>query len=288
MTSPTGAEVPTLVPERHPMHPEPQRVLAATRDTHDTVTLEVAPPAGDPAPFAPGQFSMLYAFGVGEVPVSISGRGAVAGAPTYTIRAVGAVTERLTAATLGDVIGVRGPYGSAWDVHPAAGGRDLVIAAGGIGFAPVRGVIQQVVAERAAYGRVVVVNGARTPADLLYLDEVDRWCGAGIDVRLTVDDPAGGWDGAVGFVTAQLDDLGIDPDRTAAILCGPEAMMGRAAAILVGRGVAPPAIRVSLERNMHCAFAQCGHCQLGPLFMCRDGPVIGWDRAEPLLAVKEL
>ena len=267
------------------MTPVRYRVVDRRQETLDTASLVLAPvdpPLDEPRP---GQFTMVYAFGVGEVPVSVSG---LTGADriVHTIRAVGAVTRALTDAAPGRMLGLRGPYGTAWDV-PAPSGSDLAIVAGGIGLAPLRPVIRHAVAERSRYRAVTVLIGARSPAELLYPDEYNRWRAAGIDVRVTVDRADARWHGAVGVVTTLFGDE-LDPAHTTAFVCGPEVMMRFAARALTDRGVPADRVRVSLERNMRCGTVLCGHCQLGPLLVCRDGPVVGWDVAGPLLAVKEL
>jgi anaerobic sulfite reductase subunit B len=267
----------TMVPVRY-------RVRSRLVETADTVTL-VLTPVDEPirAP-KPGQFTMVYAFGVGEVPISVSGRSAT-GDIVHTLRAVGAVTTALSTVDCDDIVGLRGPYGTDWAVPD---GGDLVVMAGGIGLAPLRPVIRHAVEERSRYGRVAVLIGARTPGDLLYVNEFDRWRAAGLTVRVTVDRADSGWRGHVGVVTTLLDGLPVDPAATTAFVCGPEVMMRFAARALTDRGVPPRAVRVSLERNMRCGVGLCGHCQLGPLLVCRDGPVVGYDRAAPLLSVKEL
>ncbi|HET6213255.1 MAG TPA: FAD/NAD(P)-binding protein, partial [Micromonosporaceae bacterium] len=234
----------------------------------------------------PGQFSMVYAFGVGEVPISVSGRSGT-GDILHTVRTVGAVTRALHAARPGGVLGLRGPFGSGWRI-PAPAGSDVVIVAGGIGLAPLRPVVRHALAQRARYRGVTLLIGARTPADLLFTDEYAGWRAGGVDVRVTVDRAGADWTGHVGVVTTLFDHVVTDPGRTVGYTCGPEVMMRFAARGLVDRGVPGSAIDVSLERNMRCGIALCGHCQLGPLVVCRDGPVVGYDRAAPLLAVKEL
>jgi NAD(P)H-flavin reductase len=268
------------------MSPLLYRVDSRQDDTDDTATLVLTPvDRSIPVPL-PGQFTMVYAFGVGEVPVSVSGRAGTTGI-VHTLRTVGAVTRALHAARPGDVLGVRGPYGIGW-LLPAPPGADVVVMAGGIGLAPLRPVIRHTIDHRDRYGRVAVLIGTRTPADLLYPDEYEQWRAAGIDVRVTVDQAANGWTGHVGVVTTLLDGLAVVPARTTAFVCGPEVMMRFAARDLVDVGVPAGAVQVSLERNMRCGVALCGHCQLGPLLVCRDGPVVGYDRAEPLMSVKEL
>lgn len=268
------------------MIPTRYRVAARRPDTADTVTLTLEP-VDTPLPdFQPGQFAMLYAFGVGEVPISVSGRTGATGL-VHTLRAVGAVTRALHDTPSGGVVGVRGPFGTPWGL-PAPPGEDLVVVAGGIGLAPLRPVIAHAVRHRDRYRRVAVFIGARTPADLLYPDEYDGWRGAGLDVRVTVDRADTAWTGHVGVVTTLFDQLDVDPARATAFVCGPEVMMRFAARALAACAIAPQRIRVSLERNMRCGIAHCGHCQLGPLLVCRDGPVVGYDVAAPLMATKEL
>jgi NAD(P)H-flavin reductase len=198
---------------------------------------------------------------------------------------VGAVSDGVCAARVGDVVGIRGPYGTSWGAERAHG-RDVVIVAGGIGFAPLRPLILAVLAEPEAYGRVNVLIGARTPSDLIARAEVASWATAFTGV--TVDRPEVDWRGDVGVVTQLLGRARFEPGETTAFVCGPEPMIRATARDLVHRGVPGERIQVSLERNMRCATGHCGHCQLGPLLLCQVGPVVDWARAEPLLATREL
>jgi anaerobic sulfite reductase subunit B len=267
------------------------RVASRREDTGDTVTVELTEPAGPVRAFAPGQFAMLTALGVGEVPISVSGLGDSGGARArrlqHTLRAVGAVTRALCAAQPGGLIGVRGPFGTGWDVASAAG-RDIVIVAGGIGLAPLRPVVLTALADRSRYGRIVLLAGARTPGDLLYAGELERWRGAGVEVAVTVDQAVSDWSGEVGLVTSLIKPAGLAPGNSVAFVCGPDIMMRVTAEALVALGIPAGRIRVSLERNMRCGAGWCGHCQLGPLLICRDGPVVGYDRAAALMRVREL
>jgi NAD(P)H-flavin reductase len=278
-------------PATPPMRPSRYVVVSRRAENSDTVTLLLRP-VDHPIPTPlPGQFTMLYAYGVGEVPVSISGisdavdpRDQVL---VHTIRAVGAVTRALCEVFPGDMLGVRGPFGTDWHVA-GADGRDMLIVAGGIGLAPLRPVLLTALALRARYDRVVLLAGARSPADLIFSRELDIWRSRGADVRVTVDHGHDRWAGRVGLVTELIGDAIADPAGTAAFVCGPEIMMRLAAETLVTCGVPAAGIRVSLERNMRCGTALCGHCQLGPLLLCRDGPVVGYDQAAPLVAIEEL
>jgi len=204
-----------------------------------------------------------------------------------TIRAVGAVTRALCAAAPGDMIGVRGPFGTDWGLG-IADGRDVLIVAGGIGLAPLRPVVLTALGQRARYDRVVLLVGARSPEDLIFTRELETWSRRGADLRVTVDHGRAGWDGRVGLVTGLIENAIEDPADTAAFVCGPEIMMRLSADMLVRCGVRATDVRVSLERNMRCGAALCGHCQLGPLLLCRDGPVVSYAEAAPLVTIKEL
>lgn len=276
-------------PGADPMLPRPFRVASVRRDLEDVITLTLAPADGRPAPaFAPGQFNMLYAFGVGEIPISFSGGAPAGGSYRHTVRAVGAVSAALCCVRRGHVVGVRGPFGTAWPVKQAAG-RDLVFVAGGIGLAPLRPAFLYALAHRKDYGRVALVYGARTPEDVLFRREVERWRGrVDVTVRVTVDRGDASWRGAVGVVTQLLAGLAFDPGNATALVCGPEVMMKFSALELEGRGVPLEQVHVSLERNMKCAIGMCGHCQLGPEFVCKDGAVFPYPRVAPLMAIPEL
>lgn len=263
------------------------RVIARRDESSDTSTLTLATPEQWFPGFRPGQFMMVYARGVGEIPLSICGDPTHADhTVVHTVRAVGAVSRALREASIGDVVGVRGPFGTGWDLDSAK--DDLIVVAGGVGLAAVRSAVLQAQAS-GRFRRVVLSVGARRPSDLLYRTELDEWCkGKLVDVELTVDvaDPA--WQGRVGFVTQSISRLVIEPGRTTVLLCGPEPMMRMSARTMIGKGVGRENIRISLERNMQCGTGLCGHCQLGELLLCRDGPVVNYSAAEPLLAVKEL
>jgi NAD(P)H-flavin reductase len=268
------------------MMPTRYRVIDRTPETADTATLALEPVDAPLPVFRPGQFAMLYAFGVGEVPISVSGRRGPGGL-LHTVRAVGATSRALFDAQPGQVLGVRGPFGVGWPV-PAPPGADVLVVAGGLGLAPLRPVVHHAVDDRQRYGSVTVLVGARTPDDLLYPDEYEAWRGAGLDVLTTVDHAGGGWSGHVGLVTALFGQLRNRPADTVAYVCGPEIMMRFAARGLAERGVLASRMWLSLERNMQCGIGHCGHCQLGPWLVCRDGPVVRYDVAEALLSVKEL
>ena len=266
------------------MAPVMYRVAERHEEIADTVTLVLEPTDARAATPEPGQFFMLWAFGIGEAPISVAG---VDGERLiHTIRAVGAVTTALCASQVGDPVGVRGPFGSAWDIEAARGG-DVLVVAGGLGIAPVTPIVDEVLANRAEYGAVNLLFGARSPELLLYAEQIAEWRGHfDLEVEVTVDTADPTWRGDVGMVTKLIERARLDPLRTTAFVCGPEVMMKFVSLALVDQGIAPGDIRLSMERNMHCAIGHCGHCQLGSYFICKDGPVLDWPVVEPLIAVR--
>jgi NAD(P)H-flavin reductase len=254
-----------------PMLPVPFRVADRWDETGDTFTLRLDPPPGGFA-FGPGQFNMLYVFGVGEVAISISGDPAATDRLIHTVRGIGSVTRALRKLGPGDSVGVRGPFGNSWPVDVAKG-RDVVFVAGGIGLAAVRSAIYHVLSHREEYDRVVLLYGVRSPHDLLYL---------------TVDNADLGWRGSAGVVTKLISRAPFDPSNAIVFVCGPEVMMRFTGRELVQRGAVASNIYVSMERNMKCAVGSCGHCQFGPRFVCKDGPVFPFREVADLLEMREL
>jgi NAD(P)H-flavin reductase len=271
-----------------PMVTTPFRVKANRKETGDTRTLELVSLNGDATPeWRPGQFMMLYAFGVGEIAVSISGNPLRREHMSHTVRSVGAVSRAICAAKPGSAIGVRGPFGTSWPVDKCQG-QDIVIIGGGIGLAPLRPVIHTVIANRKQYGHVSLLMGARSPNILLYIREFDRWRKHDIDVRVSVDSATTGWQGTVGPVTTLIPRVVFEGVRTSAFIVGPEIMMHFVVQELAERGISPDRLFLSMERNMKCAVGFCGHCQLGPAFICKNGPVFSYFELRPWLSVRNL
>jgi len=272
-----------------PMAPRPYAVQRARQETQDTFTLDLAPVNGARAvPFTPGQFNMLYLFGVGEVPISISGDPGQPQTLVHTTRVVGTVTRTMRQLRVGDTLGVRGPFGNPWPVEEAFG-SDLVIVAGGIGLAPLRPLLYRVLAQREKFGKVVLLYGTRSPEDILFRRELEQWRASfELDVHVTVDRAVGRWRGNVGVVTTLIPRAPFDPLSTLAVVCGPEVMMRFTALELLKRGVSREHIYLSMERNMKCGIGLCGHCQFGPTFVCKDGPVFRYDRIEAFFGKREL
>lgn len=268
--------------------PRPFRVLRVKRETHDVFTVELTSEGGPPLAFRPGQFNMVYVHGLGEVPISISGNAAEPQTLVHTIRAVGSVTMAMRSIRRGDVLGIRGPYGSAWPVNDAVG-SDLVIVAGGIGLAPLRPVVYEALARRQQFGKLVLLYGTREPEDIMFLKDLEEWRGRfDFHVFVTVDRALGSWKGHVGVVTGLIPKASFDPANTVAMICGPEVMMRFTTMELLKIGVDPGQIYFSMERNMKCGIGLCGHCQFGPYFICREGPVFPYPRLKQLLSIREI
>ncbi len=235
----------------------------------------------------PGQFNMLYVPGYGEAAISMSSDMESAdGLVIHTIRHAGSVTRATSRLKVGDVVGLRGPFGSAWPLK-AIEGMDVAIACGGIGLPPLRGAIQSIVRERTRYGKVILLYGARTPKDLIYPTEYETWQNAGIDVQATVDRGDETWNGRVGVVPMMFYNVRLDPRKSAVLGCGPEIMMRFVIYEALARRIPTEHIFLSLERNMKCGQGACGHCQMGPYFICKDGPVFPFSRLEPYINVEE-
>ncbi len=272
-----------------PMFPWPFQIRQVKRETEDTFTVELLPP-GESGEFSfrPGQFNMVYVYGVGEVPISISGDPSNPKVLVHTTRAVGAVTKAMDKLRRGDIVGIRGPFGVPWPIEQARG-QDVVFVVGGIGLAPLRPALYEVLNHRKLYGKVVLLYGSRTPADILFLKELEQWRARfDLDVHITVDRAMSGWQGNVGVVTTLIPRAPFDPASTVAFICGPEIMMRFSAQELHKRGVDGDHIFLSMERNMKCAIGLCGHCQFGPLFVCKDGPVFRYDQIKNLLVKWEI
>lgn len=272
-----------------PMLTQPYSVREVAKETPDTFTLSLEPEnAVNRSLFQPGQFSMLWVFGVGELPISISGDPALYDRLVYTVRSVGQATHSLVNLRVGDGVGVRGPFGAGWPVE-AARGRDVIVVAGGIGLAPLRPVIYHVLQNREDYGRLVILYGGRSPRDLLYRKELATWARKReTQVLVTVDYGGLAWRGHVGVVTTLFKYSRLQPGRSIAMVCGPEIMMRFVARELETQGLSRDDIYLSMERNMKCAVGFCGHCQYGRHFICKDGPIFRYEHLRKLLEKYEL
>lgn len=263
----------------NPYKPEPAIIKEVRRETYDTTTYVLEfedKEVQDTYSFSPGQFNMMTLLGIGEAPISISSHPDEGSFFQHTVRHVGDVTNRMRLLKPGQKIWMRGPYGTGWPMEILSR-KDLLIIAGGIGLAPLRPVIEAVMLDRAEYGEVEVLYGARTPDDMLYTQEFNRWSEK-MRFRKTADrvDDRSKWDGSVGVVTQLFEGMKVQARNTVVLTCGPEVMMQFAVKGLLERGFCSEQIYVSLERRMECGVGKCGRCQIGPKFVCKDGPVFAF------------
>jgi len=224
--------------------------------------------------YRPGQCSMISRIGVGESMIAMASTATRRGTIEFTVKDAGRNTSALHQVVPGDQIGLRGPYGNGYPLEQLEG-RDLLVVGGGIGISGLRALVNYCLDRRSEFGHLTIVYGAQSPGELCYKDELyGRWPDApGVDVRLTVDAPATGWDGFVGFVPAYLEALAPQSDHATAVVCGPPAMIRHTATTLRRLGFAPGNILVSMELKMQCGVGRCGRCNIGGKYVCRDGPV---------------
>lgn len=267
--------------------PHAATVVERTQESPTIFTLKLR--LDDPAAqaayrFAPGQFNMLYLYGVGEAPISVMSDPEERDGIGHTVRALGRVTRGLAALQAGDRLGVRGPFGRGWPLQEM-GGNDIVLVTGGLGCAPVVSIIHYVMRRRERYGKLVIIQGVKHTEDLIWREQYDHWA-TQPNTQVLVAASQGGarWPWHVGRVTELFGLARFNPDRAVAMMCGPEGMMRAAAENMLARGLPESQLYLSMERNMQCAVGRCGHCQLGGLFVCRDGPVFNWGRVKALFA----
>ena len=265
--------------------PKTCTVSKVNRLTEDTASFTVLPDDGSEVVFEPGQFNMIYAFGIGEIPISISG----GGSDNYhhTVRDIGLTSKALVNLKPGRKVGIRGPFGSAWPLKVCEGG-DVIVVAGGIGLAPLRPVIQHLEDHGEEFNKRILLIGARSPEHLIFHEDIERWKKTGIEVHISVDAATPTWKGTVGVVTKLFSKIDFDADNTKVIMCGPEIMMRFCASKFESRGLPQNDIYISMERNMKCAVGLCGHCQFGADFICKDGPVFNYERVEKLMTIEEI
>jgi NAD(P)H-flavin reductase len=274
--------------------PKRYKLIGFKKETTDIFSLNLIPvDSSEVMEFWPGQFNMLYAFGGGEVAISISGKGKAEGEIVHTIRRVGSVTSILSNLQIGQEVALRGPFGKPWPLQEAKG-QDVVIVAGGIGLAPLRPLLREFFENRNQYGNISVLYGIRTPADMLFIDELVSWKKKGsFQVEITVDTIPETWNkpwkGSIGVVTPLIDKVPfLRSNETVAYLCGPEVMMRFVSRELIKKGMLAEKIFISMERHMKCAVGFCGRCQYREHFICKDGPVFKFAQMKDLMLLKEL
>lgn len=286
----TLKEAPAAVRPEGLLQPCWAEITDIDRESHDTSTFWIRlldPEVRSAYRFMPGQFNMVYVPGYGEAAISLSSDPADSERVGHTVRFVGNVTRALSRLRPGDKLGIRGPFGRGWP-QDACERRDIVIASGGIGIAPLRPMLYEIINNRDQYRDVTVLYGSRSPADLLYTEEFEAWEAADIEMIVTVDRADESWLGQVGVVPMLFYRLRLDSQETVVLTCGPEIMMRFVVFEALARRVPTDRIFLSMERNMKCGHAHCGHCQLGPYFVCKDGPVQTYAELEPFFHVEGL
>ena len=271
------------------MIPKIFRIIHKHSETSDTFTITLEGNDSSLIPkFVPGQFNMLYTFGVGEVPISFSGDSKGTKTIVHTIRKIGAVTAAIGDLEVGDCLGVRGPFGSHWPIENAVG-KDVIIMAGGIGLAPLRPVMYSLLSDREKFGNIVLLYGTRGPEEILYKQELMQWRSRfDLELEISVDHASTNWHGHVGVITSLTPTTKIRETDSIAMLCGPEIMMRFCVEKLQNWGVPTSNMYVSMERNMKCAIGHCGHCQFGPHFICKEGPIFKYSDVEWLFNIREI
>jgi len=238
--------------------------------------------------FKPGQFNMLYIYGVGEIPISISGDPSDKEGIDHIIRVVGTVSRAMEACEVGDSLGIRGPFGSEWPLEEAKG-KDVLIVTGGLGCAPVMGAIHYILNRRKEFGALKILHGIKAPKDLIYRQKIEEWKQfPDTEVHLTSDESDKDWKFHIGVVTNLMEKINVDPANTIVMMCGPEIMMKFSIKEFKKRNIPAEQIYLSMERNMKCAMGFCGHCQYGPHFICRDGPILRYDQVQGIFPIKEV
>jgi sulfhydrogenase subunit gamma (sulfur reductase) len=236
-------------------------------------------PGGKSLNHEPGQFVMLSIPGVGEAPISITSSPSRSnGTFELCVRKMGDVTGVLHTLESGKLVGIRGPFGHGFPIDKMRG-KDMLFAPGGLGLAPLRSLINQVLDERDDFGRVIILYGAKRPAELLFRDELDQWAARDdVEFHVTVDRAEGDWDGNVGVITTLFPKVSIDPHETIAVTCGPPIMYRFVLMEMLGKGIPENHIYLSLERRMKCGVGKCGHCQINHIYCCQSGPVFSYDQ----------
>lgn len=265
--------------------PLTMKIVAKNEESPDifTLTLQFMEEKQTDYDFQPGQFNMLYLFGVGEVPISILAHGEANTLYAHTIRRVGRVTQGLSLLKVGDCVGLRGPFGRGWPLDKAQG-KDVLIVTGGLGCAPSVSIIHHILKHRSLYGRLIILQGVKHSDDLIFKKQYNEWAQLpDVQVALAADMSQPNWPGHTGLITELLDQVHLDLHQTICMMCGPEGMMRATAERLTHLQLPEEAIYLSLERNMECAIGHCGHCQFGGTFICKEGPVFNYAEVKFLL-----
>lgn len=264
--------------------PEIAQVVRVEKMTEIETFFEVKLPGGRDLGHQPGQFVQVSLFGIGEAPISICSSPLKKGSFEMVVRRVGSVTEALHRLKAGDKVGIRGPFGKGFQVEEFEG-KDTLFVAAGLGLPPLRSLINTLIdaKNRKSFGRIIILYGAKTPAEFLFNEERKGWeSRKDLEYRVTVDRPAGGWAGHVGVITTLIPELSLDLPKTVAAVVGPPVMYKFAILALRSKGLRDEQVYVSLERKMKCGVGKCGHCQMNNVYVCQEGPVFNYAKIKNL------
>jgi len=282
MSVPATQDSTATRPATTPFMPKLARIVAAEQFTDKEKWFRVVPYDGSPLGHKPMGFVQVTVFGIGEAPISVCSSPTREQSFELCVRAVGSVTNAMHKLGVGDTIGIRGPFGNGFDAS-AHKGADFLFVAGGLGLAPARSLIQYVLDKRQDFGKVTILVGARTPADLLFRADLDEWLSRpDVETHVTVDRPAEGWDGNVGVITTLFKKIKINPANTLAVIIGPPIMFKFAVLEALACGIPENRCICSLERRMKCGLGWCGHCQIRNVYVCKDGPVFTYEQVKKL------
>jgi len=262
--------------------PRPAKIVKARRLTATEKFFELEFEDGSDLGHQPGQFVEVSILGYGEAPISVSSSPTKKGSFELCVRAAGSLTSAMHKLPEGSTVGIRGPFGKGFDTE-CLKGKDLLLIGGGIGLVPLRSLINYVLDNRSDYGNVTILYGAKSPDELLFLDELKAWEeDPAVDYRVTVDRGDETWQGHTGVITTLITDLQLDPDVTYAVVVGPPVMYKFVLLSLKSKDFHDDHIIVSLERRMKCGVGKCGHCQMNSVYVCQDGPVFNYAQIKDL------
>ena len=256
-------------------------ILNISQETSNIKTFTMRPK--EPIPFRAGQFMDISVPGIGEAPFTPSSNHNISDKFDFTVMNVGRVTELLHEMEKGKIVGLRGPYGTAYPINEWKD-KEVFIVGGGVGLAPLRALLYALLNNVNDYKKIIVRYGARTSKDIVYVNEIESWKrrSANVDIGITVDIGDETWKGNVGLVTTVLEDTGVDINNAVGIVCGPPIMMKFVTFKLMTLGFSAGNIYLSMEKNMSCGIGKCGHCRVGPYYACKDGPVFTYNKLKDL------
>lgn len=272
-----------LVQEKKQLYMPVMAKVAKIEDmTGQEKRFELLMPGNKPLGHRPGQFVEVSIFGFGEAPISISSSPTKVPAFDVTVRRIGRLTDKMHLFEAGSLIGIRGPFGNGFNVDLFKG-KDVLFICGGIGLAPLKSFIDYTIARRSEFGRLIILYGTKSPAEILFKNDIELWRNTrDVEFHITVDKPDASWHGHTGVITTLIPPLKLDVSQTMAAVVGPPIMYKYVIMSLKGKRLPDENIYMSLERRMKCGVGKCGHCQINHSYVCQDGPVYHYPQVRKL------